>query len=491
MNILDRVISFVSPQLGVRRLAYRERSRAYESASYGRRTKMFERATAAGPNWEISGALQTLRNRSREMVRNNGWAKRAIEAITGNVVGEGIRPAPQGTKNQVKKIKTLWKSWAESTACDWYGKNTFYGLQDLAMRSIAEGGDIIIIKRRVMPTKENPFPIKLQLLEGDQLDHYRDFSQFDSGSYCRLGVQFDKEGVLEGYWIYDIHPTDGTGFFKQVSSRFISKDDCIHVYELLRIGQVRGVPMGISSFIKIGDFSDYEDAQLLRQKIAACYTAFISGDDNPNATEATEKIEPGLIQYLKAGETITFGNPPPAENYSEYSKKILQGIAAAYGITYEMLTMDYSNVNFSSGRMAKIDISKSFRKLQYNMLVPQLCVPVWDWFMDACIIAGLTVTRVTCSSTDWTAPRVQQLDPTKETAARIAAIQAGLTSLSECLREDGRDRGEFLEEYAEDFNECKKYGLTLSCFATPKTDLVNSTEDISPPNNTSDGKKGN
>ena len=482
MNALDKAISLISPQWGFRRLFYHNKIRSYESASFSRRTKGFEQATSAGANWEISGALQTLRNRSREMVRNNGWAKRAIDSIVGNVVGEGIRPAPVGTKNQIKRIKSLWKSWAESTACDWYGKNTFYGLQDLAMRSIAEGGDIIIVKRRIQPTKENPFPIKIQLLEGDQLDHYRDFSQYDNGSYCRLGVQFDKEGVLEGYWIYDVHPTDGTGFFKQVSSRFISKDDCIHVYELLRIGQVRGIPMGISSFIKINDFSDYEDAQLLRQKIAACFTAFVSGDDTPD-NKITEKIEPGLIQYLKAGETITFGNPPPAENYSEYAKKILQGIAAAYSITYEMLTMDYSNVNFSSGRMAKIDVSKGFRKLQYNMLVPQLCVPVWDWFMDACILSGLTVTRISCSCTDWTAPRVMQLDPTKETSARILQIQAGLTTLSECLREDGKDPDDVFDELASDKEKLAVLGITLSSIIIPE--IVEE-----PPTNNNNGNKG-
>lgn len=466
MNLLDRTIALINPKAALKRVSQREKLRTYEGAAHGRRTKMFERANATGPNLEISGALQTLRNRSRGMVRDNAWAKRALGALTDHVVGEGIRPAPTGTRNQVKKAKALWKSWAESTACDWYGKNTFYGLQYLAMQSIAEGGDILIIRRRVQPTPENPIPIKIQLLEGDHLDHYKDFGSYNDNSYCRLGVQFSKEGVLEGYWVYHTHPTDGTGFFNQLNSEFISKEDCLHVYELLRIGQVRGIPTGVAAFIKLGDFSDYEDAQLLRQKIAACFVAFVSGDDDIDS-DPLERLEPGIIEHLKAGETVTFGNPPPAEGYSEYSKKILQGIAAAYGITYEMLTMDYSNVNFSSGRMAKIDISKNFRKLQYNMLVPQLCVPIWDWFMSAAIMAGVTSTRVQCSCSDWTAPRVQQLDPTKETAARVLQIQAGLTTISECLREDGRDPEEFFEEYAQDVERLNNLGISVSSIVLP------------------------
>ena len=168
-----------------------------------------------------------------------------------------------------------------------------------------------------------------------------------------------------------------------------------------------------------------------------------------------ETLEPGIIEYLNEGETITFSNPPKADGYDEYSKKILQGVAAAYGITYEMLTMDYSNVNFTSGRMAKIDISNRFRKLQYNMFVPQVCVPVWEWFTDAAIMAGLTRLRIECNAMDWTAPRVQQLDPVKETNARVLQLQAGLTTWSEVVREDGRDPEEFLQEYSDDVEKLK------------------------------------
>lgn len=468
MNILDKAITYINPRAGLIRASYRKKVRSYDSASYGRRTKMFDHATASGPNLEISGALQTLRNRSREMVRNNGWANRAVNVVAKNVVGEGIRPAPTvGTKNQIKKVKSIWKDWAESVNCDWYGQNTLYGLQLLAMRSIAEGGDCLVIKRRVQPTKENPIPIKIQLLEGDQLDHYKDFGSFQDNSYCRLGVQFSQDGVREGYWIFPTHPTDGTGFFKTVSSVFVPVSDCLHIYELLRIGQVRGVPMGVSSFIKMQDGSDYEDAELLRIKVASLFVAFVEGDED-QGNDPLERMEPGIIEYLKPGQKVTMNGPSTTSGIGEYTKTIKQGVAAGYGITYEMLTMDYSNVNFSSGRMAKIDVTGTFRNLQYNMLVPQMCVPVWGWFMDSAIMAGLMPTRLQCNCMDWTAPRVQQLDPVKETSARVLQIQSGLTTLSECLREDGRDPDDVFEELASDKEKCEKAGITLSTIILPQ-----------------------
>ena len=187
-------------------ISHSRKKRAYEAADKGRRGKAFRMAKSTSVNSEVSAALVTLRDRSRNMVRNNGWARRAVEAITKHTIGEGIQPAPDADLDTCQRVKRLWSKWANTTACDWYGKTTFYGLQELAMRSIAEGGEVLILRRWVMPDDNNPLPIQLQILEGDQLDHTRNGSN-DMG-YCRLGVQFSKEGRLLGYWIFDYHPGD-------------------------------------------------------------------------------------------------------------------------------------------------------------------------------------------------------------------------------------------------------------------------------------------
>ncbi len=460
-TFLDKIVAYVSPRAGLSRMAAK---RSYEAATTGRRGKSFKNANQTGPNLEIGQALPTLRARSRHFVRNNGWANRAIDAIVGNVIGEGIRPAPKKSESaKVKKIKELWADWAGTKKCDFDGNSNFYGLQNLVMREIAEGGDCLIFIRRVTPTKSDLLPIKLQVVEGDQIDHGKDGP--NEKGYTRLGVQFDTEGRKIGFWVWSKHPNDMTGLLSQTGSEFYSTDDVIHPFEILRAGQTRGVPMGVAAFMKLSDFSDYEDAQLVRQKCAAAFVAFIKTDKT--GTDALESLEPGTIQYMNDGEEVTLSNPPAADGYDSYSKKILQGVAAAYGITYEMLTMDYSNVNFTSGRMAKIDITNHFKRLQYQMIVPMLCVPVWEKFMDACIMTGLATARILCTDQDWTAPRVQQIDPVKETNARIAQLGAGLTTLSECIREDGRDPEEFFAEYKAEQDLLKSLGIVLSFQPAP------------------------
>lgn len=442
----------------------RRRRRSFEAADKGRRGRSFRNVRSTGVNSELAGALVTLRDRSREMVRNNGWARRAVEAVTRNAVGEGIQPAPEvESLDQMQHIKRLWESWACTTACDWYGKMTFYGLQELAMRSIVEGGDVLILRHWVVPSAENPLPLQLQVIEGDQLDHTR--NDANEYGYARLGVQFDKQGRLIGYWLYDYHPGDNYIFANFIESRFYPKEDVLHAYEILRPGQVRGLPFGVAGFMKMRDFSDYEDAQLMKQKVAACFSAFVIGsedDDSDDARQGIERLQPGVIEHLGRDESVIFADPPAVSDYLPYSSGILQGIAAAYGITYEMLTMDYSKVNFTSGRMAKIDVTANFRSWQYNMLVPQICAPVWRWFNTACIVAGLLDRPVPA---DWTAPRIQQLDPVKETDAQVKRIQAGLATISETLRETGREPEEFFREYRQDLDRLRTEGISVSSVA--------------------------
>ena len=74
MNWLDRAIGAVSPGAGLRRERRRQAlqlmQRAYEGAKVGRRTDGWVTA-GSGANSEIAPALSRLRERSRDLVRNN------------------------------------------------------------------------------------------------------------------------------------------------------------------------------------------------------------------------------------------------------------------------------------------------------------------------------------------------------------------------------------------------------------------------------------
>ncbi|MCD8173795.1 MAG: phage portal protein [Alistipes sp.] len=440
--------------------------RAFEAADKGRRGKSFRLAGSSGVNREILGAFVTLRDRHRHLVRNNVWASKAVTAIPRHTVGEGIQPAPIGGLTKTKDIKDLWRIWACSTACDWEGRTTFYGLQEQAMRAMVESGEVLIIRRWVMPDEWNPIPLKLQVLESDHLDHTR--NEVNDMGVVRAGVQFNKAKQVIGYWVFEDHPGDNIFHTNTTQSEYIPRKDCLHVFETLRPGQFRGLPFGVASFMRQADFSDYEDAQLMKQKLAACFTVFVRNYGESETAPDTDpllRIEPGVIEYLNDAEGVEFAEPPSVGDYGSYADYVLRGIAAAYGITYELLTGDYSKVNFTSGRMAEIKASVNFRSWQYHTLVPQLCSPVWSWFVDACLLAGKVPERI---FSDWTAPRLQQLDPVKETNAQVMRLDNKLTTWSELARENGREPDELFEEIKEDVDRFAAIGIDLYAKNTAK-----------------------
>jgi lambda family phage portal protein len=268
-------------------------------------------------------------------------------------------------------------------------------------------------------------------------------------NYTVDGVEFNSQGKKVAYWIYDHHPL----FFQTVSRR-IDAEDVIHLYEVLRPGQVRGVPFGVSAMLRLRDFDEYEDAQLLRQKIAACYAAFIydagemadigAGKDDDLLPDA---LEPGGVHRMPPGTRVEFGNPPGAEGYTDYSRNILLAISAAYGVPYEALTNDFSNVNFSSARMSWLEFNRNVVRWQKQILIPRFCQKVWDWFNQYAVIEGAASTPA--GLIQWTPPRREMIDPAKELAAQTDAVRAGLMTWPEAVRANGYEPDAQIAEIAE------------------------------------------
>lgn len=473
-NIVDRVVSTFSPEAGVRRARarvlmeiYSEQQRKYEAAAKGRRTSGMPNYDGS-QNVETALDLVTLRARSRDMGRNNPWAKKAVASIAANTVGTGIQPSfsSEGrAKGRLEAIKSAWRNWADTTACDFNGKMNFYGIQRLAMRTVAEAGECIILKRR--SKNASGIPIQLQILDPDFLDHSKDVKSFSragvAGGYITQGVEFDKDGRIRGYWLYRSHPGE---FGSYGGSEFVAAEDVIHLYEILRPGQVRGVPFGSSAFLRLKDYNDYEDAEVVRQKIAACFAVFIqdadpsigAGSGTANA-QTLERVEPGIIEHLPPGKSVAFANPPTTTNHDGFSRRNLQGVAAGYGSTYEALTGDLSNVNFSSGRMGWIEAQRQIEIWQYDMLVPQMLDKSWEWFAEGGKVAMLFESGGIRVS--WTPPRREMLDPVKETTAMVSQVRAGFKSWSEAIREFGYDPQAVLSELTEDMKSIKAAGLML------------------------------
>jgi len=463
---LDRLTAFFAPRWTLARARARLALRHYEAAQGGRRTQGWAR-DRGDANTVSARALVELRLHARDLVRNNGWARRAQRVLADHAAGWGIVPHPQGPA--ADRAAELWKRWADSTQCDADSRTTFAGLQHLVMRSLATDGEVLVRRRPRRAEDGLSLPLQLQVLEADYLDTSKDGVAGPSGGPIIQGVEFDQVGRRTAYWLFPQHPGSSAPLARGGAgvSRPVPASEVLHVYYLDRPGQVRGLSWYGAAIVPLKELDAYEDAELVAAKIAACFAAFVTDADGAGAPlgvqdaqdPMVERFEPGMISRLPPGRDVKFGTPPAAAP-SEFSSRQLRKIAAALGCTYEDLTGDYRSATYSSARMARLAHWASVYDYQHNMLIPQLCAGVWGWAMGAAEIAGLVDS---VPDAEWTTPAVPMLEPDREGLAYQRLVRAGVLTPSDVVREQGRDPRRHWQAYADDLTELDRQGIVLDC----------------------------
>jgi lambda family phage portal protein len=463
-NWLDRAISYVAPRAGLMRVRARAAAeilvRHYEGAASGRRTQGWKRPSGDA-NAAMQGTLARLRETARDLVRNNGHAESAITTICDHVVGWGI-VAKAKPKNA--RAAKLWEEWAGTTACDAEGQNDFAGLQHLVMRTVVESGEALVRRRFRRPEDGLPIPMQIQVLEPDYLDTDKTVAQLPNGGRIVYGIEFDPLGRRAAYWLFEEHPGSvmRTGL---AASRRIPAESVLHVYRKDRASQVRGASWFAPIMLKFHDYDDYDDATLMKQKIAACLAVITSDVDGTAPALGTasgdgglvDELEPGMVLNVPPGRTVSTVQPPTVREYADYSRVTLRTIASGLGVSYEDLTGDYTATNFSSARMARLRHWARVENWRWVTLVPGFCSPVWMWAMEVAGIFGVSrAPRVS-----WTPPPMPMIEPDREGLAYMRNVRAGIMTLSEAIRERGYDPEEVLAEMAADNKKIDQLELVL------------------------------
>lgn len=458
-NLLDQVIAAFAPRAAVSRAVARHslqmlQARAgYEAGGKGRR---WFRGAGTNQNNEMRRSLVNMRNAARELQRNNPYAASALQAVVSGTVGSGIKPVASHPDSPEKKAlaDALMAEWANSVECDYEGRLNLFGLQALGMQTESLSGESLLV-RHIVNDPKLKVPLKIQLLEGDFLDHAKD--GFMNGRDALIqGVEI-KNGKREKYWLFESHPSEMSG--RSAISKPVSADQVAHIYEMIRPGQIRGAPRGVAAFTRLKVLDDYQDARVELARMAACLAGFIYNEGGEGQGDILpEKLEAGGLYRVNGDERVAFSTPPSTSDHASFVIPEQRVIATAWGITYEALTGDYSQVNFASGKMGRIQMFSNVHRWRYNMMIPQFCKNVERWFLEACALRGYDLSGVTF---DWTPPKKEILDPAAEIPAIIKEIRAGLNSFQGACRERGIDPRALLKQIKEDAELFDEYGLVL------------------------------
>lgn len=469
-NWLDRVVGAIAPRAQLRRVRARIAQdvilRHYEAASSGYRTQGWNRhggdANAANAR---NAALSRVRDVARDLVRNNPYAEAALTTIADHAVGWGIvgKALPKS-----ERFQQAWDRHANTTDIDADGRHDLAGLQKLVMRTVARDGEVLVRRRWRLMTDGYALPFQLQVLEADFLDTSKSLA-LPGGGQIVQGVEFDALGKRVAYWLFPTHPGTSLGASSSAflsPSRRIPAEDVTHVYKADRPGQVRAVSWFGPIILRLKDADEYEDATLVKQKIAASLAIATTDVDGTGPALGTaddtgerpvDQISPGAILNLPTGREVHVIQPPSVREHREYMSVTLRAIAAGIGVTYEDLTGDYTELPYSAARMSRLRHWARVEDWRWRLLIPQFCQVTWQWALDAAEMVGITDRP----AARWSAPPMPLIEPDKESLALQREVRNGSQTLSDALRERGYDPDELFEERAAELKKLDGLGIVV------------------------------
>lgn len=414
-NIIDRLVTFVDPIAGARRLQARMQLAmvgGYTGARRDRKQTQNWKPNADDADGAILPDLPILRDRSRDLERNSPLAGGAIATKVTNVVGTGLKPRPAIDRDVLSDLKEAQADAWERAALrefflavcsrDWdiERHHDFFQSQDLVFRSVLSAGDILVNFPRI-PRPGNPYPLRANFIEADRICN----PGFGADTATRVaGVDKDQYGAPVRYHVAAFHPGSSRTVAKREWRELRAFDDqgrplCLHLYRKRRPGQTRGVPDLAPVVEMLKSISDYTDNELHASVVASLFTVFVKSmnpadtlvDQDAKQTERIDtkdiKLGSGSIVGLWGDEDITIANPGRPNAAAEvFLRAMAEQVGVALELPYELLVKHFT-ASYSAAQAALLEAWRFFLTCRH-WLKESYCQPVWDMVITDAIARG-------------------------------------------------------------------------------------------------------
>jgi lambda family phage portal protein len=469
-------------------------------ASLDRRALKGFLPSSGAPEEDIDRHNKTLRQRGRMLAQASPVAASAINTNRTKVVGVGLslkctinREAlglsPEAAKAWQTRTEAEFAMWAaKKQNCDATGVNNFDGLQQLALKSWLQSGDVFPLVKRYKPSPTNPYTLRVHLVEADRIATPSDVAGVGyfpnlttgknetTGNRIFDGVEVNGDGMIVAYHIRNTHPgqvvTEQTAWTRvEAYGAKTGLPNILQVMDSERPDQYRGVTYLAQVIEPLLQLRRYTESELMAALIQSFFSAWITTDSDPSELPMNEvgagaidgipeenpddadregddneyQMGPGTIVHLKDGEKIVFGNPNiPTAGFESFVKTVCRLVGAALEIPYDVLIKEY-NSSYSAARAALMDAWEAF-KMRRKWFVDDFCQPLYEiWLAEAVALGRIKapgfftdpLLRAAWCGARWIGPVQGQIDPTKEAKAAIMFVDRGFKTHEQITRELG------------------------------------------------------
>lgn len=456
--------------------------RTYSGANQGRLFADFL-ASNNSADAELSLALPTLRNRSRDLARNNEYARRFLHLIKTNVIGESgftlqVRARNDEASLDVRGnqiVEDAFRRWSKMGNAEVSGRMSWKDCQAYVAEALARDGEVFVKKVRNRRYQDG---FSLQFIEPERVDHDKN-GRAKNGNQIRMGVEIDEFQRPVAYHVLTSHPND-TFFIKDKQEKkyqVIPADEIIHIFIQQRQHQTRGEPFMSPVIASLKMLGGYREAELVAARAAAAKFGIITtpsgdefvGDDEDENQLPIVDMEPGSYSQLPEGHDFKMIDPThPTTAFGEFEAAVLRGIASGLNVSYTSLANDLTGVSYSSIRQGTIEERDHYKMLQ-SFLIEHFCEPVFMAWLDSALDFGAMRIPSTPEKFNKFAANVHfrgrgfaWVDPLKEINAAVTAINNGLISMNDVAANYGRDVEELFAQIQSDKEMADRYGLKMA-----------------------------
>ncbi|MDZ7595867.1 MAG: phage portal protein [Thiobacillus sp.] len=488
---VQRLAASGKPRVLASHLAQRMRA-SYDGGQVSRTNSQWS-ISHGNANRDIRHNLVTMRSRSRELERNDPYAKKFLELVEGNIVGAtgisvqsravDLGPPPDYKYVQDKAANNLielaWAANSRAGQFDVTGKLSRAAFERLLARTVARDGEVLV-KHVTDPTSR--CGIRYQMLESDWLDETYNVD-LPNGNRIVMGVEIEASGRPIAYHLRTVHPGDtkrGTGDRVRYSADVLK-----HYFIADRPEQVRGVPWMHAAMSRLYQLGEFDDAAILAARLGADKFMLLEDAEgqaadwaDSNTPESTDDArdgalffnsQKGSIDILPRGTKVADWNPNyPSDAYGPFVLAALRGVATGFGVSYESVSGDRSSVTWTSIRHAVLDERDRWKALQSWMIDSYAWDTYGAWLDAALLSPKRPLAQLRAAQRDkYMAPvfagrRWDWVNPKDDIEAKEKALNLKLTSHRRVLAEQGLDLEEVLAEIRDDAALAKSYGIDLN-----------------------------
>jgi lambda family phage portal protein len=447
----------------------------------GHRGQFLERwrTSIQSPDLEYLPARDILVARARDLARNEPVAGAAIARRKNSAVGSGWRLsakpnaralgiAPEAAAELAAKLETEFNLYANGHAfqCDAERKVTFGQQLRIAMHGLVgpDGEGVGVCE--LAADEGTRYATRLRIVDPDRLAN--PIGRIND-AFFRSGVEHNDRGQPIRYWFREAHPADyvwnGDAFRFRPVERFTpwGSLQVFHWFDPERAAQSRGVSRFVQVLKSFRAFSKFTDFTLQNAALNALKVGFVYSSAGPDAVgdalgikdirdietarqswydqHPVTDADEAAYSVLPYGDKVEMATTSrQVTGYDAFTRAIVRLIASALGVTYEEVSMDYSQTNYSSARAALIHAWAETQAVQ-GILEAQLVRPFYVRFLEETFDRGFVTVPAGApdfwdavdayAEARWIGPPRGYIDPVKEVLAAAARIELGITTMDD------------------------------------------------------------